>query len=241
MKHRICNRPGTRIARPSSMRLVPWGSIVGRPKFVLALGLAIVFFAGCFSSDGNKPPVYVIEKPGRPSHILVQDFAVSPSEIPIDAPIGARLGSGRAASSEQLARDRKLGTNMAAQLITALREMGLSAERFEPGVSPPVNDVVVRGCFASKHGTNAPKLLTVGFDFDALELLTMVEPYQVTSLGVQHGLVTSNNPSGIIATSGMRIGDKADLRDRLDGWATKTVKEIAESLKIVFQEQGWIN
>ena len=240
MTHRICNRTGRRAARSYFLQLSPRGSIILRLQSVLTLGwLAIVIFTGCASQEAYTPPVIVIEKPTRPSHILVQNFAVAPADIPIDAPLGARLANGAAASSEQLAMDRKLGTDMAAQLITALREIGLSAERPVPGTAPQVNDVVVRGCFVSKHGTNAPKPLTVGFDFEALELLTMVEPYQVTPQGVRHGLITSNNPSGIITTSGITTGDKASIRARLDIWTAQAVKEIAESLKSVFQEQGW--
>ena len=183
----------------------------------------------------------VTEKPLRPNHILVHDFAVAPADVPADAPIGARLASGASVSAEQIAMDRQLGSDMAAQLITALREMGLPAERALPGAMPQVNDVVVYGAFVSRHDTNAAKRLTIGFDFNALELLTMLEIFQRTPQGLGRRLATGGNPTGIIATSGMEIGDKATVRTKLDGWGKQTVKEIVDGLKALFQEQGWIN
>ena len=80
----------------------------------------------------------------------------------------------------------------------------------------------------------------MGFDFGASELLTMVEPFQVTPQGLRHGLVTSNFPSGIIVTRGMKVGEKSNVRERLDGWSAQTVKEIVEGLKLVFEERGWL-
>lgn len=238
MRNRICHCIGS-IARLSFLRPSGRGLLMTL-KSVLALGcLAGAIFTGCAFQEPYTPPVVGIEKPTRPNRILVENFIVEPAEIPIDAPMGARLGSGPAASLEQLASDRKFATNMTKQLIAALRGKGFPAEWAVPGAEPQINDVVVRGCFVSKYGTNAAKPLTVGFDFEALELLTMVEPYQVTSLGVRHGLITRNNPSGIITTSGITTGDKESVRARLDAWAPQAVREIVDSLKVVFQEQDW--
>jgi hypothetical protein len=126
----------------------------------------------------------VPEKPLRPNHILVHDFAVTPADLPADAPVRARLASGVSVSSEQLAMDRQLSSNMTAQLVMALREIGLPAERALRESMPEVNDVVVQGTFVSMHDTNAVKNLTVGFDFNALEFLTMLEAFQRTPRGV---------------------------------------------------------
>jgi hypothetical protein len=201
----------------------------------------ILIFTGCTSTEVNTVPKFTTEKPLSPTRVLVYEFAVEPVDIPVDAPIGARLAGGVPVSPEQIAMDRKLAAEMTEKLITAISRPGLAVERVLSGTTLQVNDVVIRGCFASMHDTNAVKRLTVGLDFDAAEFLTMVEPFQVTSLAVRHGLISPSNPTGIIVTSGMQIGDKSTARARLDDWAGKTVGEITGKLKVLFQEQGWMN
>ncbi|HWN93861.1 MAG TPA: DUF4410 domain-containing protein [Methylomirabilota bacterium] len=202
---------------------------------------ALVILSGCATPEIDTRLSMATDKPTRPNRILVHDFAAAPADVPSDAPIGARLGSGATVSPEQIALDRQLGAGMAAQLITALREMGLPAERAVPTSVPQVNDVVVRGLFVSVHDTNAAKRMTVGFDFNALEFLTMLEAFQRTPQGLGSQLAASGNPTGIIVSSGMKIGDMATARTRLDGWGRQTVKEIADGLMVLFREQGWIN
>jgi hypothetical protein len=215
---------------------------VWKHRWLLAVSwLAIVIFTGCASPENDIHVSMVPEKPLRPNHILVHDFAVTPADLPADAPVRARLASGVSVSSEQLAMDRQLSSNMTAQLVMALREIGLPAERALRESMPEVNDVVVQGTFVSMHDTNAVKNLTVGFDFNALEFLTMLEAFQRTPRGVGRRIASPGNPTGIIATSGMKIGDKASARSKLDGWSKQTVKEIVDGLKPLFQEQGWIN
>ena len=235
MKFQIRGRPTLRSSRDRSVHR--WQA------FWPSCCLAVLILAGCASPEPeiDNRPKFAIEKPLPPSRVLVHEFGVEPGDIPIDAPIGARLASGERISPEQIQMDRKLAADMTEKLITAIRQLGLPVERSQPATTLQAHDVVVRGCFVSMHATNAVKPFTVGLDFDAAELLTMVEPFQVTSLGVRHGLFTASNPTGIIVTSGMRIGDKSSARARLDGWAGKTVDEIAARLKILFQEQGWVN
>jgi len=234
MKFQIRGRPAPPSFPGSSVRR--WHEFFWVPSC-----FAVLILAGCASSEINNFPKFAIEKPLPPSRVLVHQFGVEPGDIPIDAPIDARLANGVRVPPEQITMDRKLAADMTEKLIAAIRHLGLPVERGLPGTTLQVHDVVVRGCFVSMHDTNAVKRFTVGFDFDAAELLTMTEPFQVTSLGVRHGLVATSNPTGIIVTSGMKIGDKSSARARLDGWAGKTVDEIAERLKILFQEQGWIN
>jgi hypothetical protein len=224
-----------------SLPLSPGTWVRRWPEFSQALfGLAVLILAGCASPEADNSPPFVVQKPLPPARVLVHEFIVEPGGIPVDASIGARLASGAPLPPEQVTIDRKLAADMTEKLIAAMRNLGLPVERGKPDASLQVHDVVVRGCFISMHDTNAAKRFTVGFDFEAAEFLTMIEPFQVTSIGVRHGLVTTSNPTGIIATSGMKVGDKYSARARLDGWAERTVNEAAEKLKILFQEQGWI-
>src|SRR6185503_7018248 len=223
MKHQICNRAGRHVAHTLSVRPSALVSTLWKHRWLLTLGwLAIAIFTGCASPEPDIHVSMVPEKPLRPNHILVHDFAVTPADLPADAPVRARLASGVSVSSEQIAMDRQLSSNMTAQLVMALREIGLPAERAERGSMPGVNDVVVQGSFVSMHDASAVKNLTVGFDFNALEFLTMLEAFQRTPRGVGRRIASAGNPTGIIATSGMKIGDKASARSKLDGWSKQT-------------------
>jgi hypothetical protein len=203
------------------------------------------------------------EKPPRPSRILVREFAVSPADVPSDAPVGARISAGVSLSPEQIAIDHRLGSNMTAQLIAAIREMGLPAQRALPGVTPETADVVIQGYLVSMHEGRGAKRLSIGVYFDASELMTVIEGFQVTAQGLgsqlyfdtppsgsnetpgiavgQSAVPVSGNTAGFILTSGMKIDGAASSRARMDGWSRQTTKEIADRLKMKFQEQGWIN
>jgi hypothetical protein len=198
-----------------------------------------MILVGCTSPVSNT---FVIEEkpPPRPGRILVHDFAVIPADIPPDAPIGARLSVGPSLKPEEITKDRELATNMTAQLVIAIREMGLPAERVVPTATPQANEAVIRGCFVSMHESSAGKRYTVGLDPSASEFLTMLEIFQTTPQGLGHRLASSNDPSGIIVTTGMKIDGKARARASLDDWSGRTVQEIAAGFKAVFQEQGWL-
>jgi len=96
---------------------------------------------------------------------------------------------------------------------------------------------------------------------EASELSTAVEGYLVTAQGlrklgsgtVQAGgsktpgaalgdvvAVASGNPVGLIVSSGMKVYGEASGKSKLEGRAKATAGEIADQLKIRFQEQGWI-
>jgi hypothetical protein len=216
---------------------------------MLAASLVVsLILGGCASSDVGDYKAVADQTRSRPSHIQVYDFAVIPADIPADAPIGARLSPGASPSPEQIAKDRQLGSNMAAQLVAALREMELPAEHAAAGAVPQFNVIIIRGCFISVQETNAAKRFTIGLDFRSAELMTAVEGFQVTEQGVGRSLdlgvaganTNSGTATGVIFTTGTKVTDEASFRASADTWARQTVKEIADRLKVKFQEQGWM-
>jgi len=257
MEHQCCNRAGRRVARPFSGPPFLRASTLWKDRRVLALCLlAALSFTGCTSTEVTSPQMVVIEKPFRPSRILVRDIAATTADIPADAPVGARIAAGVSISPEQIAKDRQLGADMAAQLVASIRAMGLPAERALAGVAPQTNDVVISGCFVSMNTNGTAKRFTVGCDLSASELMTIVESFQITAQGLGRnlgrgtammggdetlgGAAGAAAASGLIVTSRLKINGGADARARLEGWARQSVKEIADRLKTEFQEQGWI-
>jgi len=56
-------------------------------------------------------------------------------------------------------------------------------------------------------------------------------------LGVE---IATHNPVGLIVSSGMKLYGEESGKSTVEGRAQQTAKEIADQLKIRFQEQGWI-
>ncbi len=59
------------------------------------------------------------------------------------------------------------------------------------------------------------------------------------ALGVV-GLIATHNPAGLIISGGMHAYGEESGSSKVEGRAKQTAKEIADQLKIRFQEQGWI-
>ena len=236
-----------------------------RTTGLLALPLAgVLALAGCITSEPRTYPVVTMdETPERPKHVLVYDFAATTADITADAPIGARVSAAGSVSAAQNEKDRQLGSNMASQVIMAVREMGLPAERALPATPLQAGDLVIRGYLGSVYEGGGPiPRFTIGFDLRAAELAAVVESFQITSRGSGRKLYfdastpagnaadsTAGNtntipasaiPPGFIVTSRMKIDGEESYRTQVESWATKSVKEIAERLKPKFQEQGWI-
>ena len=224
---------------------------------------AMVVAAGCASTKVTDRERLVNERLAKPNQILVYDFAASPADIPADSMFASQSSApATPPTDEQIALGRQLGTAIAAQLVTAIREMGLPAAQVSQGATPQVNDIVIRGYLVSVEKGSAAKRMTIGFGSGGSELTTAVEGYQMTanglrklgsgttgakgskgpgaSVGAAAWLVTGS-PVGLIVGGGMKVYGEASGSAKIEGRAKATAKEIADQLKIRFKEEGWIN
>ncbi len=228
-----------------------------RRLWQVAACVAVVVFTGCASDEARDTGLNMNVKATRPGRILVHDFAATVEDVSIEAPLAARLATRSVATPEQITMERQLCADMSGRLIQAIREMGLPAEHARAGVMPQMNDVVIRGYLVSLHETNALKRFTIGLESGATEVTAAVESFQVTpqgygrSLGSGAGTPAEKaladavgadaNPAGYIVVNGMKGVDDANSRTKIEGWGRQAVTEIADRLKVRFQEQGWIN
>jgi hypothetical protein len=203
-------------------------------------------FLGCTSDPKGIDYVMVSDKPVKPNRILVHDFAVAASDLPVDAPVAARLSAGASPSTEQLAMARQLSAEVTTQLVASLRAMGLPVERALPDAIPHANDVVIRGSFVSVREGDTNKHLIIGIDFAASQLMTAVEGFQITPQGVARrpaiavGETTNGNAPGVVFTTPIKIDGEGAFRTKKDGWVKQTINEIAERVRARFKEQGWL-
>ena len=88
------------------------------PWMVAVYLVAALVLTGCRSPVVYPQQMAVNEKAPRPGRIMVHDFAATLADIPSDAPVGARISGGASLPPEQIAMDRRLGSDMAALPLT---------------------------------------------------------------------------------------------------------------------------
>jgi len=236
-----------------------------RSRIVLCLfGLVVV--AGCASTKVSDRQRLVDEKLPRPDHILVYDFVATPADLPADSPLAGAHSDAKPQTAEQIATGRRLGDQIAVELVKNIRGMGPPAERVSTRAgstrkTPQINDIVIRGYLLSIEEGSAAKRVGIGFGSGASELKTAVDGYQMTARGLRKlgsGTATSGgsktpgaaaplavalasgNPLGLIVSSGMKVYGERSGSSKIEGRAEQTAKEITDVLKTRFEQEGWI-
>ena len=225
-----------------------------------AAACAIGLLAGCASTKVTSRDRLVYSRLPKPDHIYIFNFADSPGDIPADSILAGQ--STAPLTDEESALGRELGSAIATQLTSDVREMGLPAVQASGPPELKVNDIVIRGYLASIETGSAAKRMTIGFGSGGSELTTVVEGYQMTATGLRKlgsattgseggkgpgaslgaaGWLITGSPVGLIVGGGVKIYGEASGRATIEGRAEATAKEITALLKQRFQEEGWID
>jgi len=223
--------------------------------------LALSAVAGCASTQITNRQQLVTGPLPRPDRILVYEFIADPAQMPADSVLASQVEPGPPLTAEQLQAGRQLGAQIAEELATQIRAMGLPAVATVFGRTPLVGDIVIKGYLVSVDEGSASKRMLIGFGAGGSELKTVVEGYQMTARGLRKlgsGTVDSGgskgpgaaapaavaiatgNPIGLIVSGGMKIYGEASGSSKLEGRAKATAKEIADVLKTRFEQEGWI-
>jgi Domain of unknown function (DUF4410) len=222
---------------------------------------ALLMLAGCASTKVTEHQAYAGEK-ARPDRIIVYDFAATPDEV---APESAFSATSPDATEPQTAKDieegRKLGAEVARQLVVDLQDMGLPAVRAAGQPPPRIGDIVIKGSFLSVEEGSAGKRVLLGFGSGASELEMEVEGYQMTAQGLRKvgggalnsggnktpGMVVplavaaaTANPLGLIIVGGMKAYGEVSGSSTTEGRAKAAADEIAAQIKVTAEKQGWI-
>jgi len=223
---------------------------------------ALVVAAGCATTKVTQRESRIgDQKLPRPDRILVYDFGASPADVPANSALAGRYDPNQQPTADQIAVGRELGAEVANELAAQIRAMGLPAERAPRGTTPQLDDIVLRGYFASIDEGSAAKRMAIGFGSGSSKLTTVVEGYQMTRQGLRRlgsgtieaagakgpGVaapaavaIATGNPLGIIVTSAVKVGGEVTGRSTIEGRAKQTAEEIAEQLRPRFEQQGWI-
>lgn len=233
-----------------------------RAAFHLVALPAFAFALACASTQVTGRDEYQGEKLARPAHIIVYDFAATPDQIPADSAVADQVTEpATPPTEEQLEVGRKLGAEVAKNLVEEIQEMGLPAVRAADQPTSQTGDLVIRGYFLSVDEGSALKRMTIGFGSGGAELKTFVEGYVMTAQGLHRlgsGQVESGagklpgvavplvvtlataNPIGLVVGGATKAVGEVTGASTIEGSGRRTAAEIAEELKRKFQEQGWI-
>jgi len=224
--------------------------------------LALILVAGCASTQVTARQPYAGEKIPRPDRIIVHDFAATPTDIPAGSlAAGHYAEQSTRLTAEEIEVGRKLGAQVAKELVTDLQGMGLSAVQAAGQPAPRVGDIVIIGYFESIDTGSAVKRLVLGFGSGTAELQTMVEGYLMTDKGLRRlgagevgsgggkmpGMavplavaVESGNPIGLIVGGAVNVEGEVTGKSTIEGAAKRTAQAIAGQLRAACQKQGWI-
>ena len=223
--------------------------------------LVLALVTGCASTKVASQRV-AYDKLPRPGQIWVYDFVSSPADLPPGSAMAGQYAAPSAPpTADDIAAGRELGAQMAVDLVSAIRDMGLPAERASSRTTVRVNDLVFRGYLLSIEEGSAAKRMAIGFGSGSSELKAAVEGFQMTPQGLRKlgsgstdsggskgpgaaapaaVAIATGNPVGLIVSSGVKVYGEASGKSKIEGRADATVKEIAAKLKTRFEEQGWI-
>jgi hypothetical protein len=226
-----------------------------------ATWLSALIVWGCSSTEVTERQRYQGEKLARPDRILVDDFTGNPADVPPESPFAAQLAGTIPPTSKQREVGRKLGAQIAKQLVADLQALGLPAVPAAGQPAPQVDDIVLRGYFVSIDEGSAGKRVLVGFGSGTAEMRAAVEGYQMTAQGlrllgsgeIRSGggklpgmgvpvavLAATANPIGLVVGGAAKLYGEATGSDTIEGAAKRTADEIAAQLKTAAEEQGWI-
>lgn len=232
-----------------------------RSQIVLCL-FSLLLVAGCASTKVTSRQEFKGGNLPRPDHIWVYDFAATGADVPAESALaGQHSEHPTPQTSEQIAAGRKAGSEIAAELVKEILAMGLPAAHASAETKPAVNDLLIKGYLLSIDEGSAVKRFAIGFGSGSSELRTAVEAFQMTAQGLRKigsgtldsggskgpgtalgvaGLIATGNPVGLIVSSGVKVYGEASGKSKIEGRAEATAKEIADQLRVKFEEQGWV-
>jgi hypothetical protein len=230
---------------------------------VAAVLISLAAAAGCASTSVSNQQQTAIGPLPRPGQIWVYPFAATAADVRPESELTSdpEVVAGQQ-SAEQIAEGRKLGAQIATQVVQEIIGMGMPAAVGSAASRPQINDLVIEGSLLSVQQGSAAERVSIGFSAGQSELKVAVEAYQMTTMGLRKlgsGDVTSTgnktpgmavgiatwaitkNPAGFILTTGMKSYGELSGSNTIEGRAQQISKKIGAQLNTRFQEQGWIS
>ena len=200
---------------------------------------ALVALAACASTKVTGSQSYQGERLARPDRIIVHDFAATAADIPAwSAAAGRHAAPSTPRTAKEIETGRKLGAQVAKELVAEIQGMGLPAVLATGQPEPDVGDIVIIGYFESIDEGSAAKRVAIGFGSGGAELNTHVEGYLMTDQGMRKlgsrdvdagggktpGVmvplavtIATANPIGLIVGGAVKVGGEVSGKNTIKG------------------------
>jgi hypothetical protein len=238
-------------SRPATtMSILPW--------------LPVLILLGCAPTHVETMREYTGATPlAKPDRVIVHDLAFSPKDVSPNSGIGAKLAdmaTGASLTDQQLEIGRAASDAFADELVKAIRDLGLPAERASGAPVITERTLAIEGQFLSLDEGNRARRLVIGFGAGASEVRTHIQVYHgkgaarqfvqefETSAGSSKkpgmgpmagvGAVATTAATGAAVSGGVSAVTESNQEVR--GEARRTAKEVAKPLSRFFVGQGWI-
>src|SRR4030066_2341707 len=92
------------------------------------------------------------EKLPNPDRIIVYDFAATPEEMPADDPfIDLSDKPSRPQTADEVILGRKLGAEIAVELVKKILALGIAPEAPSTGLTPGIGALLFKGVLVARH------------------------------------------------------------------------------------------
>lgn len=263
MNHKTDNKMMGNLAAAHSRKVTNIMPTLRNTMALFAMSmLVIVVMSGCAKTTITDRDEVVTGKLQRPTTIWIYDFAASAADIPPHSILYSQnMQDTPNQTNEQTETGHKLGREIATELVSLIKDMGLLAARGGHGTVAQINDIEIRGYLVSFSKGDTAKRVGLGLGAGASELKAVVEGFQMTSQGLRKlgsgdtdakgsktpgmgvGLLTmlaTHNPVGLIVSTGMKAYGEESGKATVEGRAKQIGKEVADVLKKRFEQEGWI-
>lgn len=231
--------------------------------WIPCLVVFLLVASGCESIRVTGREDYQGDKLSRPDRIFVHDFAAAVEDLPAWSDAAGRMAeSGAVRTAPEIAAERRLGEQMAVDLVARIRKMGLDAERMTPASAPAPGDIVIVGLLTSIDEGSSAKRVMLGFGSGAAEIATELEGYLATENGFEKlssgraesvksrgpGVavpiamtIVTSNPLSVLIGLPVKVAGEATGKSTIKGVSRRMVDQIAGELEKKFRAQEWID
>lgn len=205
-----------------------------------------------------------LEQLPAPASVLVYTFAVSPDEVQLTQgiePAIAQAMSGTPRTEQEIQLGHAVAQTIADEIVSQVQQMGLAATRADG--SPPVygNNAVVQGQLLSIDEGNQTERVVIGLGYGRSNVAANVQVSSsnagtVTPIKSMMVNAESGDMPGAAETMGVggitghlalsaattTVGQLANygLSASASAEAKRLGDKVADELKAVFQQQGWL-
>jgi hypothetical protein len=235
-----------------------FNSTTRKMENLLLFALILVVLGGCATATLDQTKKTTGPLP-RPDMIIVNDFAVTSTEVKLDKGVMAKVmrdSDSRSISEEENKVGHILTDKLSQFLVEELRNVGVAATRAGSQVSPSETTIMLTGQFITIDKGNQTARVWIGFGMGGSELRTrlqfsrggelLAEAETVTESSLKPGMLTSLGISAAgttvapIVLGAVATGVNEKLLGTIEEDAKRTAKEVAKKVEKAYQDRGWL-